>query len=43
MERKVLLICAGGMSTGILMRKMEKICRGTGNFSEDRSSGNVSI
>lgn len=24
MERKVLLICAGGMSTGILMRKMEK-------------------
>ena len=23
MERKVLLICAGGMSTGILMRKME--------------------
>ncbi len=24
MERKVLLICAGGMSTGILMKKMEK-------------------
>ena len=24
MERKVLLICAGGMSTGILMRKMEQ-------------------
>lgn len=23
MERKVLLICAGGMSTGILMKKME--------------------
>ena len=24
MERKILLICAGGMSTGILMKKMEK-------------------
>ncbi len=24
MDRKVLLICAGGMSTGILMKKMEK-------------------
>lgn len=24
MERKVLLICAGGMSTGILMKKMVK-------------------
>lgn len=27
MERKVLLICAGGMSTGILMRKMENMQR----------------
>lgn len=24
MDRKILLICAGGMSTGILMKKMEK-------------------
>ena len=24
MDRKVLLICAGGMSTGILMKKLEK-------------------
>ena len=24
MERKILLICVGGMSTGILMKKMEK-------------------
>jgi PTS system cellobiose-specific IIB component len=24
MDKKVLLICAGGMSTGILMKKMEK-------------------
>lgn len=24
MERKVLLVCAGGMSTSILMKKMEK-------------------
>ncbi len=24
MERKILLICAGGMSTGILMKKMEQ-------------------
>lgn len=24
MEKKILLICAGGMSTGILMKKMEK-------------------
>ena len=24
MDKKILLICAGGMSTGILMKKMEK-------------------
>ncbi len=24
MERKILLVCAGGMSTGILMKKMQK-------------------
>lgn len=27
MERKVLLICAGGMSTSILMKKMEKYAK----------------
>ena len=33
MERKVLLICAGGMSTGILMKKMEKYAEDKGgNF-----------
>ena len=30
MERKVLLICAGGMSTGILMKKMEKYAEDKG-------------
>ncbi|MDD6194539.1 MAG: PTS sugar transporter subunit IIB [Lachnospiraceae bacterium] len=30
MERKVLLICAGGMSTGILMKKMEKYAQDKG-------------
>ncbi len=30
MERKILLICAGGMSTGILMKKMEKYANAKG-------------
>lgn len=30
MERKVLLICAGGMSTSILMKKMEKYAKENG-------------
>ncbi len=30
MERKVLLICAGGMSTSILMKKMEKYAEDNG-------------
>ena len=30
MKRKVLLICAGGMSTGILMKKMEKYAQEKG-------------
>lgn len=30
MERKVLLICAGGMSTGILMKKMESYAQKNG-------------
>lgn len=30
MDKKVLLICAGGMSTGILMKKMEKYCADNG-------------
>lgn len=30
MERKVLLICAGGMSTSILMKKMEKYAQENG-------------
>lgn len=30
MERKVLLVCAGGMSTGILMKKMEKYAEDKG-------------
>lgn len=30
MDKKVLLICAGGMSTGILMKKMEKYAKEKG-------------
>lgn len=30
MDKKVLLICAGGMSTGILMKKLEKYCADNG-------------
>lgn len=30
MERKILLICAGGMSTSLLMKKMEKYAKEKG-------------
>ena len=30
MDRKILLICAGGMSTGILMKKMERYAQEQG-------------
>lgn len=30
LEKKILLICAGGMSTGLLMKKMEKYAKENG-------------
>lgn len=42
LERKILLICAGGMSTSILMKKMEKYAQENGFMLKIQAVGMAS-